>query len=388
MFNTSSIELSPEALKNNLRFIHRRLKKGTRLCSVIKGNAYGHGFREFVTMAMDHGVDYFGVHAADEAWYLEKHFEHMPDLFIMGSVEKDAVDWAIEKGIEFTVFDRQRMEEALFYSKKLKKRAKIHIEMETGMHRTGFELQDIDFLMNWMKRNSENIIFQGLFTHFAGAENQANFFRITRQIERFNHALATFQSGGLNPLYYHTACSAVLLNYPDFIGNMARIGIIQYGFWPNKETLIRFTGDSNRSASLLRRVIGWKSKVMATKEVKKGNFIGYGTSYLAHKNMKLAIIPLGYSHGYSRSLSNNGAVLINGKIAPVVGTVNMNSFTVDITNAGNVNKGDEVVLIGKQKSREITVNSFSEQSKMMNYELLTRLPRDIERHIQPSPSTP
>jgi len=121
--------------------------------------------------------------------------------------------------------------------------------------------------------------------------------------------------------------------------------------------------------------------VMAVKDVQKGCFIGYGTSYLAHRNMRLAVIPIGYSHGYSRNLSNVGKVLIGDKVAPLVGTVNMNSLSVDITNIPTAKAGDEVVLIGSQNGKAVTVSSFSEQSHMLNYEMLTRLPVAIPRVI-------
>jgi alanine racemase len=120
---------------------------------------------------------------------------------------------------------------------------------------------------------------------------------------------------------------------------------------------------------------------MAIKEVKKGDFIGYGTAFLAQRNMKVAVIPIGYAHGYNLSLSNIGSVLINGKKANVIGIVNMNCITVDVTDTGTVNKGDEVVLIGNQKRNSITVSSFSDQTQQLNYEFLTRLPVYIPRKI-------
>jgi alanine racemase len=120
---------------------------------------------------------------------------------------------------------------------------------------------------------------------------------------------------------------------------------------------------------------------MNVKKVKKGNFIGYGTSYLAHHDMTVAIIPVGYSHGYSRNLSNTGKVLIHGTEALITGIVNMNAITVDVSHIENVEKGDEVVLIGTQKNKTVSVSSFSEMSNMLNYEMLTRLPQDIPRII-------
>lgn len=382
MFETSAIELSSLALQNNLNFIKKRLKKGVRLCSVVKGNAYGHGLSQFVQMAMNLGVDYFAVHSVEEAYQLQQSLPVLPDLFIMGEIENEAIEWAIENGIEFAVFDFERLQTATTAAQKLQTKAKIHIEIETGMRRTGFDSKHIPELCAWLQSHSGKLVFQGLFTHFAGAESLANHFRISSQITLYNEALQLFEAQNVKPVYRHAACSAALLNYPDTQGNMVRIGILQYGFWPNKETHIRFCGEKENTPDLLKRIIRWTTKVMAVQEVQKGSFIGYGTAYLAHKNMKLAVIPIGYAHGYSRNLSNIGSVLINGKSAPVVGTINMNSISVDITHAGKVAKGDEVVLIGKQNGKAITVNSFSEQSQQLNYELLTRLPFSIPRIVK------
>lgn len=381
MFETSSITLSTAALRNNLSFIRKKLHPGVRLCSVVKGNAYGHGVAEFVQMGMDLGVDYFAVHSAAEAYRLKQRIATMPDLFIMGAVENEAIEWALQENLEFAIFDFSRLFTALYHAKMLNCKAKIHIEVETGMYRTGFKQTDLPELVNCLKLNAQHLTFQGLFTHFAGAESQSNHFRIVGQIDKFNQALRFFATHNLNPVYHHTSCSAALLNYPNTQGNMARIGILQYGFWPNKETQIRYSSERNNTANPLKRIIRWATNVMSVTEVGKGNFIGYGTSYLAHKSMKLAIIPVGYSHGYSRNLSNIGSVLINGKVCPVVGTINMNSLSADITHAGKVEKGDEVVLIGKQNGSLITVNSFSEQSNLLNYELLTRLPATIPRIV-------
>ena len=202
------------------------------------------------------------------------------------------------------------------------------------------------------------------------------------QKQQFETALAFFQQLNLSPKYHHMACSAATINYPETQGNLVRIGILQYGFWPNRETEIRFEQQHGLSKNLLRRIIRWSSAVMAIKQIEIGSFIGYGTNYFADQKMTIAIIPVGYAHGYSRNLSNVGRVLINGKVAYVVGTVNMNSLTVDISNIENVAVGTEVVLIGNQKQKSISVSSFSEQSQQLNYELLTRLPVNIPRIVK------
>ena len=164
--------------------------------------------------------------------------------------------------------------------------------------------------------------------------------------------------------------------------DMVRIGIAGYGFWPTTETFFaKLNSLPKANKNPLKRLLTWKSSVMSLKTVEKGEFVGYGNSYLALTKMKLAIIPVGYGQGYSRTLSNQGQVLIRGQFAKVAGTVTMNSITVDVSKIKGVELGDEVVLIGNQGSKEITVASFSESSQQVNYELLTRLPKDIPRKI-------
>lgn len=381
MFESSVIEISKSALETNLKFLKQRTGPNAKYCSVVKGNAYGHGITEFVKLAMECGIDYFAVYSADEAFKIATLVKKRPTIYIMGYVEHEAVEWAIKEGIEFCIFDMQRLETALKFAKKLKKKAKIHIELETGMNRTGFDEKGIIAAGELITKNAALFDVRGACTHFAGAESMANNFRVAQQIGSFYKSMLTVGRTGLKPIYQHTACSAAIMNYPQTVSNMVRVGIMQYGFWPNAETLVRYSGDKERTNKYIKRIITWKSKVMSIKKVKKGEFIGYGTTYLAHHDMVAAFIPVGYAHGYSRNLSNTGKVLIHGAEAPVIGIVNMNAITVDITHIGKTEKGDEVVLIGTQKNKTVSVFSFSEMSNQLNYEMLTRLPQDIPRII-------
>src|SRR5690606_29874118 len=176
----------------------------------------------FVGLAMECGVDYFGVHAADEAYLLKNNLKTCPDIFIMGAVEGEAVKWAILEGVEFSVFDFDRLELAVLYGKELNMKAKIHIELETGMRRTGFAENEIDEVCRILDLNKEHLLLQGVFTHFAGAESQANQFRISAQILSFEAGYQKITNLGFQPVYKHSACSAALLNYPETQGNMVR----------------------------------------------------------------------------------------------------------------------------------------------------------------------
>ena len=381
MHKNSVIEINSIAHKENITFLRNIFGKKTIISSVVKGNAYGHGLKEFVEMAFANGVTHFSVFDVEEAKIVFDNLEDKVTILIMGFVADDDLEWVIKNQIEFFVFERYRLAKTSKIAKKLKQKAIVHIEVETGMNRTGFELRTVSKVAKYLIKEKENIYFKGLCTHYAGAESIANYFRVSKQIEVFKKVEEIFKSEGIQPKIKHSACSAASIAFPETRMDLVRIGIIQYGFWPSQEILVSYLNSKKNKIDPLQRVISWKSEVMSIKRVKSGEFIGYGTSYIARDNMKIATIPLGYSHGYCRSLSNQGKVLINGQYCDVIGTVNMNMLTVNITEINNVKKGDEVVLIGNQKSLSLSVASFSDLSNMLNYELLSRISKTIPRKI-------
>jgi alanine racemase len=299
----------------------------------------------------------------------------------MGMLDNYQLEWAIENEIEFFVFNKHRLDHALQFARKIGKKALVHLEAETGMNRTGFQKNELAEAGKLLQENPDAIQFRALCTHYAGAESIANYYRIQQQKKRFKSALKQLDRMGLKPDILHTACSAASLRYPETQLDLVRIGILQYGFFPSKEILVDYLIKNKETVTPIERIISWKSVVMDIKRVKTGEFIGYGTSYFANSDLDVAIIPVGYSHGFSRSLSNLGRVLIRGQVAPVVGTVNMNMISVDISNSGGVQIGDEVVLVGRQGELEVTVASFSDMSHQINYELLTRLPQNLPRRV-------
>jgi len=381
MFETSYIELNLKNLKINRDFILSLSGKNCEVSSVVKGKAYGHGITEFVQMAELCGVKHFSVFSADEAVEAYEAAKNNPDIMVMGSIDNNGVQWAIEHDVSFYVFDIERLAQAVRAAQKQNKKAKIHIELETGMNRTGMEEKTLKAALNFIKKHPEHLELKGICTHFAGAENEKNNARIETQMKKFNQLKKYFQKQTIDTAQIHTSCSAGLVNFSQYNHDLIRVGIMHYGFWPNQETWERFSKRNKMDKSPLKRVISWKSHIMSIKRVKKGEFIGYGDSYRAEKQMIIAIVPVGYSHGFSRSLSNCGFALVRGIKSPVIGIVNMNSIALDISHCYSSEPGDEVVLIGKQGNREITVNSFSESMHMLNYELLTRLPRNIPRII-------
>lgn len=382
MFQTSRLHINRHALVQNLAFIRKTVGEKVRISSVIKGNAYGHGIEVFVPLAESCGINHFAVFNADEALRAHKAIKQDSDIMIMGMIDNVDLEWAIENRIEFFVFEFDRLFAAIEKAKEIEKPARIHVELETGMNRTGFDETEMDQLIHVLKENRKHFEMVGLVTHLAGAESIANYTRITTQVKRYKLYYKRFKRNNLKPKYRHVASSAASIRYPETRFDMVRIGILQYGFWPSPEIFINYTVKNDTNKDPLARVLSWKSRVMSTKYVKTGEFIGYGTSYIAKNNMKIATIPVGYSHGYSRSLSHQGRVLINGQRVDIVGVVNMNMLIVKISDIPETKKGDEVVLIGQQETSEITVASFSDFSNQLNYEMLTRLPLEIPRIVE------
>ena len=390
MFSTSYIEISKSALEHNIQYLKERIGKNAIFSSVIKGNAYGHGIEHFLPLVEKCGISHFSVFDADEARRAEECKSQDSELMIMGSIDHNEIEWAVEHDVSFFVFQMDRLKSAAKAANKLAKKARIHIHLETGFHRFGFESDELDKVVEFIQKNEDKFVLQGICTHYAGAESVSNYVRVKKQIVDFNEHVMRLKDKGIEPKIRHTACSAAVFNYPETIMDMVRVGIAQYGLWPSSETRMRILkdqlngngGGTKGIEDPLKRIISWKSKVMNIKEVQAGEFVGYGTAYLTTRPERLAGIPVGYAHGFSRNLSNRGQVLIKGHRARVVGNVNMNAMMVDITDIPDVKPGDEVVMIGKQGNDEVTLSSFSEMSNYLNYELLTRLPDEIPRFIR------
>lgn len=380
----SHIELDKTSLHKNIIFLKSLAKKPVKYSSVIKGNAYGHGISNFIPMAEDCGVNHFSVFSANEALKaVQCKTNQESDIMIMGMIRDSEMDWAIEKGVEFYAFEKDRLIAAIETAKKMGKKAKVHLQIETGMNRTGFEENVWKGIFKYAAENSEYVEVKGICTHYAGAESVANHFRIQNQDKQFRKAADVAKKIFKRPLMKHASSSAAYITRPEMHYDMARIGIAQYGFWPSMETYMHLVKSRGlkQDKDPLERVMTWKSEIMSTKWVESGEFIGYGNVYLAGKRMRIATIPIGYTHGFGRNLTNAGYVLIKGVRAGVVGLVNMNMITVNVSHIEGVEKGDEVVLIGKQGDDEITVASFGEMTNNLNYEVLTRLPTTIPRRI-------
>lgn len=386
MHSPVTIELSEKALRANFRYLRKQIGTEPRISCVVKGNAYGHGIGSFVPLAEKIGVDHFSVFSALEARQVLSSSNGSSEIMIMGYIDNEDLGWALSNNISFWVFELDRLEAAVSSARHTGKQARIHLELETGMNRTGFDMDELVRVLEIIRRNAAEVSVEGVCTHFSGAESIGNYLRIQNQIKKFRDMCTWLKNSGVEYGIRHTACSASALTYPETIMDMVRFGIALYGFWPSRETRIRHLLGTDGKSTVhqrdpLRRILRMKSKVMSTKIVAPGEFVGYGNSYQTAKRERLAAVPVGYSTGFARSLSNLGHVLIRGRRCKVTGIVNMSMIMVDVSHLGDVQKGEEVVIIGRNGNSCITVASFSDITTNLNYELLVRLPSEIPRMI-------
>ena len=376
--NSSKIELSKSAIKNNIDFIRNQIGEGVTLSSVLKANAYGHGINQMVPELEKNGLRHFSVFSSFEAREAQAASKHGSTIMIMGDIAKEDVSWVIKNRIEAFVYNFHLLETLIREAKKQHCKACVHIELETGMNRHGFREHEWKNVAEILTLNHADIAFQGICTHFAGAESSANYKRIQGQQKKFLKGVRYFNEQNLVPKNVHSSCSAAMLAYPNFNHDLVRIGILTYGLWPSTEMELMYKLKNDIETSPLKSVLSWKSHVIDISFVKSGEFIGYGNAYLAETDIKVASVPVGYGYGFNRSLSNSGRVIINGKRLSVVGIVNMNMFLVDATNI-DVSIDDEVIIIGKKGDQEIKVSHFGNLSDQLNYELLTRIDKNINR---------
>lgn len=378
--HSSRIELSQASLTANINFLRKQIGENVRLSCVVKANAYGHGIKQYVPMAEKAGVKHFSVASSFEAEEALEVCRPETRVMIMGILYDQDIAWAIEHGIEFYIFHESRLPLVIEIAQELDIKARIHLEVETGANRTGLTKEGLKTCLEFIAENKNHLEFEGLCTHFGGAETFANDFKIQKQFQRFNECYSICEKHKILPKHRHLGSSAAALSFPEARYEMVRVGVAQYGFWPSPDVYYYHLNKHNKTSEKgLRRIFTWKTDVMDVRDVPEGEFIGYSTAYQATRNMTIAVLPLGYSNGYPRGQSNRGHVLIRGKKAPICGLINMNLFMVDVSHIPEVEVGDEVVLIGRQKNASINVASFTESTQLLNQEMMSRLPAAIPR---------
>ena len=378
------IELSEDAYVSNLDFFRRIIPKETELAVVVKANAYGHGLKEIAEIARKNGVRSYCVHTLEEALLLRK-WEQDNDILIMGPVPQGLLSDVINNNFRLVVYATDILDGLNRTAVDLGKSVRIHLKLETGTYRQGMNPEDVELFLEKIKR-TPRIILEGVYTHFANIEDTTDHSYAQSQLQGFKDMAAHIQRSHPH-IKKHAACSAAALLFSETHFDIVRIGLSMYGLWPSRETFVSYKINHKKNGEdILRPILSWKARVGQVKTVPAHKFIGYGCSYQTTRETKLAVLPIGYADGYSRSLSNQAFILLHGRRAPVRGRICMNLTMVDITDIPEVKPGDEAVLIGKQGKESISVELLASLAGTINYEFLTHLngqiPRIITKQLQ------
>lgn len=361
------IEIDKKAIAHNFHVFRKLISKETKMFSVVKSNAYGHSIVDFAREQEKLGADFIGVDSVVEALTLRREGINKP-ILVLGYTLPEMIAKAASKNISITISNFESLSAAI----RLNKKIKVHIKADTGMNRHGFLVGDIKKLLEKLK-NNKNIVIEGLYTHFSSAKDAIHRAYTESQIKKFNIWRNAFNLIGYKLIYHASATSGTLL-FPEAQFHMVRVGIGLYGIWPSDESRLFL-----QKKITLKPVLTWKTIVAEVKKIPKGSRVGYEGTKTISRDTTLAILPIGYWHGFPRILSNIGEVLIHGHKAKVLGRVCMDIIMVDVTDIKKVKVGDEVVLIGKQKKEEITADAISKKFNGSTYELLTRINPLIKR---------
>ena len=359
-----------DAIASNMEHMKRNLGKDTKIMAVIKADGYGHGAVQIAQMLEN--VDYiwgYAVATLDEAVVLKSEGMKKPVL-VLGCVFPDQYMEMLKYDIRMNVYTEEMAEAISQMAAREGMTAYMHIKLDTGMTRLGFDKSQVSVEAIHRISEMKNVCMEGIFTHFAKADEADKTFT-QRQINDFVWMTEHLKEKGVEFEFEHCANSAAIIDVPEAHFDLVRAGISTFGLYPSEEV--------NKENVRLRPAMTLKSHVAFVKEIEAGTPISYGGTYISEKSMKIATIPVGYADGYPRNLSNAGYVLIRGKKAPIVGRVCMDQFMVDVTDIDGVSFGDNVTLIGKDGNETISVEDLSELSGRFNYEFICDLGKRIPR---------
>jgi len=346
------VEISSSNLTSNLKHFRRILGNEVKIMSIVKSNAYGHGLKEVAKIISNQKTDWYGVNNLDEAIILREEGITLP-ILVLGYLPLEDLKEAIRQNISFVTYQKDVIDYADREAEKLRKKASIHLKIETGTNRLGVRKEEALKLAKII-RNKKNIYWEGVYTHFADIEDRGISLFAHEQLKEFKNTLSLLEKDYGAVPFKHAACTAAILGFSESHFNLVRLGIGLYlGIKP---------------------VLTWKTRLVQIKKVPKGETVGYGRTYRASKEMRLGIIPVGYWDGYDRKLSNCGQVLIQGRRAPIVGRICMNMSMIDLSDITRVKVGEEVILLGRDSyGQEISSAEIGEKINTINYEVLTRI---------------
>jgi alanine racemase len=358
------IDLDRTALARNVVTFRCLLPPDCRLMAVCKSNAYGHGLYDLAPALQEMGVDWFGVDSIVEAATLREKRIRKPILVLGYTLPSRFAEAAIHR-VSLTVSNLENL--TALASLRSTRRFKVHLKFDTGMHRQGFLPSQWEAVLGLVRKCGRRVEVEGIYTHLAAAKDPGRREYTEQQIGEFERAVARFREAGLSPIC-HANATAGVLNYPQAACDLARVGIGLMGYWPSSET--KRTWERKIT---LKPALSWRTIISEVKTLRKGMGIGYDLTETLKRRSAIGVCPIGYWHGYPRSLSRIGEVLVRGRRAKILGTISMDMIVIDLSLAEGARVGDVVTVIGRDGRDEITVYEVAGRAGVSHYELLTRL---------------
>ena len=375
-FKRTWAEVNLDRVEHNFKVIKQQISKDTKLCCVIKADAYGHGAVELGQLYEKLGADFFAVSNLEEALELRINGVTLP-ILILGYTPASYAKELCDNNISQAVFSVEYAHELSESAVKLGVEVKIHLKIDTGMSRIGIMCQDID------RDNSvgqaleilglDGLIAEGIFTHFAVSDEKDEGRDYTQQqIKCFKYLIGSLKENGIDTdkIICHCSNSAAIMDYPDAHIDMVRAGIILYGLAPS----CKLKGQID-----LRPAMEIKSVVAHIKEIEPGTTVSYGRTFTADRKLKIATVPIGYADGYIRNLASDAYMIAGGRKAKVVGRICMDQCMIDVTGIDNIKVGDVVTVIGKAGDVEISTDDVASWTGTINYEVVCLVGKRVPR---------
>ncbi len=360
-------EIDLGAIAENTRAMKRWVGDRVEVIAVVKADAYGHGAIPVARTVLAAGATRLAVHRLAEGIALRQAGIEAPILVMAPLLPEEAPE-AVRWRLTPTLSTPEAAQALSGLAQASGRAVPVHVEVDTGMGRAGLLPEEAVAFVQAL-RGMEGLILEGLYTHFATADESDLTF-VMRQLHRFEAVLATLESSGIRIPLRHTANSAAAMRFRATHFEAVRPGLALYGMRPSLEWDPPFP---------LCPAMVIKSRVIRVWTLTPGESVGYGRAFVAERERRMALVPIGYGDGYPRSLSNRGAVLIRGRRAPVRGRVSMDQIVVDVTGIPEVAVGDEVVIMGRQGGAEIRAEELAAWAGTINYEITTRIAPRVPR---------
>ena len=345
-------------IQYNINSIKQYLGNEIEVMPIVKANGYGTHLNYYIDILNQ--FDYIGVALLDEALILKQN-GYKKNIFILYPLSKEELEIALKENF---IINGSNIFEIINDNEK---EIKIHVEIETGMGRTGLQEHKIEEYINKLKLNS-NIVVDGIFTHLSSSGSDKNF--SLKQISKFEKIVDKFKQDGINPKYKHVCCSGGLKNYKKYLYKMVRIGLLIYGYYPN---------DSLKRDIDLKPSMTLKTKISFLKEINIGDTIGYNQNFIAKRKTKVATIPFGFADGLIGLETGLPYVIINNQQAKIIG-ICMDNMMIDVTDIKNINISDEVYI---WDNKNLTIDEIGNWCNgICNYEVMTSITERVPRVLK------